>query len=193
MPKNPLKSLLFKKSVVSCILKTLGMKKTIFTICSVITVCLVIVAACKKDDNGDHQVSYASQPHYGTGGNPNPNGNPTSTGAVATTTGTVAPTYGSFNDGTNHTFTASTACGSATMTGTYSGGTVILSFSAPPTAGTYTLVTSGAGPGQLVMTCFGGNCTAGGIVTVSGTTPVTATFTSVFFNTTNITGSLKCM
>ncbi len=170
------------------------MKKTIFTICSIITVCALVIMACKKDDDSAKKVSYANQTTYGTGGNPNPNGLPSTT-AVATTssTGTVAPTYGSFNDGTTKTFTSSTACGSATMQGTYSGGTVILQFPAPPTAGTYTLVTSGAVGNQVVMIAFGATCNAGGIITVTGTTPVTAAFTTVFFNTTTITGSLKCM
>ncbi len=147
--------------------------------------------ACKKEDDSAKKVSYANQPSYGTGGNPNPNGLPSS-GSVVTPTVVVTTTYGTFNDGTTKTFTASDPCGSATMKGTYSGGTVTLSFSAPPTAGTYTTVQSGAVGNQVVMSCFGGLVTSGGIITVTGTTPVTATFTSIFFNTTSITGSLKC-
>jgi hypothetical protein len=79
------------------------------------------------------------------------------------------------------------------MQGTYSGGAVILQFPAPPIAGTYTTVNSGATGNQVVVIINGATCTAGGIITVSGTTPVTATFTSLLLGSTSITGSLKCM
>ena len=173
------------------------MKKTIFTVCSILTVCTIVFLACTKDDNGKTQVSYASQSSYGSGNNPNPNNLPSSSGystagtTGSTTTSTTTTTYGSFNDGTSHTFTGSTACGSATMVGTYSGGTISITFPSAPTAGTYSLVASGPTAGQAVMSAFGSTCT--GSITVSGTTSVTVTFTSVYFNTTNITGSLKCM
>jgi len=169
------------------------MKKTLFTICSVLTVSAVIFLACSKDETKDaKKVSYASQSNYGSGNNPNPNNNPSSSGYTTTgTTTTTTTSYGSFSDGTSHTFTGSTACGSATITGTYSGGTISVAFAAAPTAGTYALVPSAPGASQAVMTAFGSTCT--GTVTVTGTSPVTVTFTSVYYNTTNITGSLKCM
>ncbi|MGZ3902181.1 MAG: hypothetical protein ACXVC6_00705 [Bacteroidia bacterium] len=177
------------------------MKKTLFTVCAILTVCTVVFLACKKSDDkynndGTHrQVTYASQSTAssgGSGGNPNPNNNPSSSGYTTTGTSTTTTTsYGSFSDGTSHTFTGSTPCGSATMTGTYSGGTITITFASVPTAGTYSLVSSAPGASQAVMSAFGSSCT--GSITVSGTSQITVTFTSVYYNTTNITGSLKCM
>ncbi|MGZ3862587.1 MAG: hypothetical protein ACXVPN_02265 [Bacteroidia bacterium] len=169
------------------------MKKTLFTVCAILTVCTVIFLACSKDETKDaKKVSYASQTNYGSGNNPNPNNNPSSSGYTTTGTSTTTTTsYGTFNDGTTHTFTGSTACGSATMTGTYSGGTISINFASVPTAGVYSLVGSAPGAGQAVMYAFGSTCT--GSITVSGSSQITVTFTSVYYNTTNITGSLKCM
>lgn len=176
------------------------MKKTLFTVCAILTVCTVVFLACKKSDDkynndGTHrQVTYASASTASSGGsgnNPNPNNNPSSSGYTTTGTSTTTTSYGSFNDGTSHNFTGSSACGSATMTGTYSGGSITITFAAAPTPGVYTLVGSAPGASQAVMQAFGSTCT--GSITVSGSSQVTVTFTSVYYNTTNITGSLKCM
>lgn len=168
------------------------MKKTLFTVCAILTVCTVIFLACSKDETKDSKkVSYASQTNYGSGNNPNPNNNPSSSGYTTGTNTTTTTNYGSFSDGTSHTFTGSTACGSATMTGTYAGGTIVITFPAVPTAGVYSLVPSAPAASQAVMQAFGSTCT--GSITVSGTSQITVTFTSVYYNTTNITGSLKCM
>lgn len=180
------------------------MKKTIFTVFSVAALTVAILFACKKeDDTGTHKTNYSSLSGVGTGSNPNPNNNPSSTtggvttsstGVSTSTTGTTSTTYGSINDGTSYTFTSSTSCSAAMWTGGTSGGSLILSFSAAPTSGTYTTVQTGATSGQVVVTWKGGNALNGGTVTVSASgSKYTATLTSVMWGTTTLTGSLTCM
>ena len=79
------------------------MKKTIFTFCSIATVCCAIFFACAKDDNSITHVGYVSQTSggttSGTGGNPNPNGLPSNSG-YGSTTATTATTATTTTSGT---------------------------------------------------------------------------------------------
>jgi hypothetical protein len=184
------------------------MKKTVFTILSVLTVCAVIIMSCEKEDKSATKVYYNTQPGYGTGGNPNPNGVATS-GGSATTTGTS----GTSSTGTSTTGTSCTssqtsngvtgssvgANGGLGMGGTYvvnhnsSVGTVVINFSttsAPP-SGTYAIVSGTPGAGQCSFSDYGIYANGGSVTVTSPATGATngkLTYTSVVAGTYTITG-----
>lgn len=190
------------------------MKKTIFTFCSIAVVCCAIFFACAKDDNSITHVSYASQNGNGTGGNPNPNGLPSSSGyGTATTSGSTTSSTSSTSGTTTGTtpvvnsVTITTSSGPATSTitgqtcgstymngnGTAQIGTISLSFSTAPAAGTYNVVSNNPGATDVLVS-DNGNYASGGTVTitvvngknyatfnnVTGTAPTSFTLTGGF-------------
>ena len=195
----------FRKSLYLAYSNQTEMKKTVFTISSIIALCSMIFLACNKEDNTSTKVTYANQPGVGSGGNPNPNSNPSSSGfsTAGTTGGTTSSTtggtttttgYGSLTDnGSNFTFTTSSACGSPTMTGTSSDGTLQLSFMAAPTPGTYNCVSSCSVSTDVVFVYGGATAPVGNTVsvtTVSGKTH--ATFSNVVIGAKTLSGTLIC-
>ncbi len=169
------------------------MKKNIFSICSIALVCCAIIMSCTKDDNSALHVGYASQPGYGGGNNPNPNGLPYVPPVTTNTTTTTPPptTYGSITTSASAaaSFTTSPACSSAVWSSSAGGNTLTLTFSAPPSSGTYSIVTSSPISGQVTLN-YGINTAQSGTVTVSGST---ATFTGAVFPSFSVTaGSLIC-
>lgn len=163
------------------------MKKTIFTICSVLTVCIAIIMSCKKEDKDAIGVSYNTQPGYDTGNNPSNTGGTTTTTGGTTTGASV--TSGTFTvDGT--TVTGITGNGTTFVTymvlGTSSNGshTVLIEFSstAAPASGSYTI--SGATPAAGQCSFYyenssGRSSATSGIVTISTGSPNTATFSGI--------------
>lgn len=177
------------------------MKKTIFTFCSVIALCAVIFLACSKDDTkGSKQVTYASQPYAssgGSGGNPNPNNYPSSTGyttsgtttsttATTTTTGcTKTMTY----DGVACTSVTSSISGSTLSFGANCT-TIFISFpgSSAPTSGSYACVTSSLTSGQCNFNNVGTYAT-GGSVTITTGSPNKCSFSNIVVGTHTISGT----
>src|ERR1700749_3662512 len=93
------------------------MKKTIFTFCSIAAVCCAIFFACAKDDNSITHVTYASQTSSnGTGGNPNPNGLPATSGTGVTTPATTGSTTSATITPVVNSVTLTTSSGPATGT-----------------------------------------------------------------------------
>jgi len=188
------------------------MKKTIFTFCSVAVVCGAIFLACSKDDNSATHVGYASQ--NGTGNNPDPNHTNTTSGVTTSgsTTGTTGSTTSSTSTNTTTPTTysitlttssgpatgtiSSSFCGGTAMYGTCSNtqiGSLTVTFSAAPSAGSYNVVPSSPASGQA-MVSYNGNYATGGTVSISvvggknvatlnsvtGTTPTSFTLTGGF-------------
>ena len=135
------------------------MKKTLFTVCSVVAVCAAVFMACTKEDDGKTKVSYASQSTYGSGNNPNPNNNPSSSGYstgsnTSTTTSPPPPTCtksltfdGTACSGVSSNISGNTVIESAGC------GSVLIAFSgtSAPTAGTYSIVISSPIAGQCTF------------------------------------------
>ncbi len=170
------------------------MKKTIFTVCSVVAVCAAVFLACTKDDNGNKQVSYASQTTYGSGNNPNPNNNPSSSGystAGTTTSTTVTPTCTKAlsYDGTAcsavlssisaNVITESGNCGTVTITFPGSG--------APAAASYFVVSTTPLTAGQCTFD-LGGTLASGGTLTITTGTFNKASFTGIVCGTHTMTG-----
>src|SRR6185312_6225782 len=130
------------------------MKKTIFTFCSIAIVCCAIFFACAKDDNSITHVTYVTQTSGGTGGNPNPNGLPSSSGYGTTTATTAASTTGSTTSGTTTSPTDTTRT----------------HFSIDGTAAGNPTVGSPACSGSYYVTCFDGSGTPSIQITFPGTT-----------------------
>lgn len=190
------------------------MKKTVFTICSVLTVCAVIIMSCEKEDNTSTKVYYNTQSGYSTGGNPSNSGGGSSSGVV---TGTSSSGTSSSGTATSSSSTTGSSCTTAQSAngvngsgasangglgtgGTYivnhnsSVGTVVITFattSAPP-SGSYTIVNATPGPGQCSFNDYGTNAN-GGIVTVTnpatGATNGKLNYTSVVAGTYTVTGT----
>jgi hypothetical protein len=197
------------------------MKKTIFTACSIAIVCCAIIMACTKNDsNTITHVGYASQ--MGTGGNPNPNQIPATSGYGTTTATTGSTTAGTTSGTTTSTtnttttapygsmtysgtaipsttvgFVSSTACGQATMTGTSASPahTLVITFASAPAVGTYTIVSSNPPSTGNASVSFDGTFAQSGTVVVSAATggKFTATFTNALFGIFSASGSLTCM
>lgn len=166
------------------------MKKAIFTVCSILTVCTVIFLACSKDDNAKYQVSYANQPGYGSGNNPNPNNLPSSTGTVNNPTpppptctrsltfdGTVCSTVSSSISA--NVISENAGCGSLTITFPGTGS---------PSSGSYTAVTGTPSAGQCNFSS-GGSLAAGGVVTITTGSSNKATFSGMVCGTHTISGT----
>ncbi|HKC68534.1 MAG TPA: hypothetical protein VKG26_09900 [Bacteroidia bacterium] len=193
------------------------MKKTIFTFCSIAAVCCAIFFACAKDDNSITHVTYASQTSSnGTGGNPNPNGLPATSGTgvttatTGTTTGSTTSTppggSGSFTaNSTNYTLTMNCALngGAYFVTGTSGTTQLEVAFSSQPTtSGTYIASQFPSGTTncqvQVVIggTQYFGTGTGNVTVTVTGGV-VSVSFTNLVVSTSGgtnltITGSMGC-
>lgn len=183
------------------------MKKTVFTICSVLTVCAVIIMSCEKEDTSATKVYYNSQPGYNTGGNPNPNGVATS-GGSATTTGTsssgtsttTGATCANSQSSNGVTGSSVTATGGVNMSNVYqvnhnsTVGTVLIIFStaSAPTAGQYTIVSGTPAAGQCSFSDYG-FFASGGVVTVAGPMSGAAngkiTYSGIVASTYTITGT----
>ena len=168
------------------------MKKTLFTICSVVTVCAVIFLACTKDDNGKNQVDYASKSTVGTGGNPNPNNNPSSGGTVPTSTvptcssslsiNSTACTGVSGSHGANTISETGGSCGSAVS--------IVFTGTSMPASGTYSIVTGSPIAGQCTFSC--GSPASGGTITIttgSGTSNKAA-FSGIVCGTNTVAGTI---
>jgi len=160
------------------------MKKTVFTICSVLTVCAVIIMSCEKEDTSATKVYYNTQPGYSTGGNPNPNGVATS-GGSATTTGTSSSGTATSSTGatcanslTSNSVANTSVSASGGVAGTYrvihSGSLVQVQItfattSAPP-SGTYAIVTGTPASGQcsFLDVAASANATGGSVTVATG-------------------------
>jgi len=177
------------------------MKKTVFTICSVLTVCAVIIMSCEKEDTSAKKVYYNTQPGYSTGGNPNPNGVATS-GGSATTTGTSSSgtsTTGASctNAMTVNSVTCTSPSAAAGVSGTYvivlSGSCIQIQVTFPsasaPTSGTYQIVSSGPVGNQCTMAEVGGSFAAGGSVTITTGSPNKITYSGVVMGTNTASGT----
>jgi hypothetical protein len=176
--------------------KIFKMKKTIFTICSVALVCCAVIMSCNKDDYNGTQVGYASQPGYGGGNNPNPNGLPYTTPTVATTSTTPTPTVATTNTTTTNFTVDGTSESNPTASGAANGGnfvvlgasgSVIIQLTFPgtsaPATGTYN-ITSGTPTGNecgFILTDGGSFSAASGVVNVTAAASPsnTATFSSI--------------
>ncbi len=192
------------------------MKKTVFSICSILTVVALIIMSCeKKEDPNMKKVYYNTQTGYSTGGNPNPTGQATS-GGSATTGGTSSSGTASSSSGTSSTGTSSTTGGGCTDAMTvnsincaptntnagaapnyrlvHSGGCIQIqiTFSSPsaPTSGTYQIVSGTPGAGQCnfydVNNATGAT---GGTVTILTGTPNKATYSNVAVGAFTATGT----
>jgi hypothetical protein len=195
--------------------KNKHMKKTVFTICSVLTVCAVIIMSCEKEDKTSTKVYYYTQPGYSTGGNPGSSGGGTSTGVVTSTSGTSSS--GTSSSGTSSTTSSSTtgsgcttaqssngvngssasANGGVGTGGTYvvnhnsTVGTVVITFataSAPP-AGAYTIVNATPGPGQCSFNDYGTNANGGTVNVSAGTPNGKITYSGIVAGTYTVTGT----
>jgi len=187
------------------------MKKTVFTICSVLTVCAVIIMSCEKEDNSATKVYYNTQPGYSTGGNPNPTGAATS-GGSATTTGTSSSGTATSSSGTSSSTTGggcvnamtvgatctSVSAAGGVVSGTYrlihSGSCIQVQITFPgaavPAAGTYVIVASGATGMQceFLDNTNAINATGGSVIVTSGT-PTKYTYSNVIAGTLTCTGT----
>lgn len=185
------------------------MKKTAFTICSVLTVCAIIIMSCeKKEDPAMKKVYYNTQPGYQTGGNPNPNGVATS-GGVSTTGGTSSTgtaTSGTSTTGTtctnamtvNSVSCTSPSAAGAVVSGTYrivhSSSCIQVQIEFPgasaPASGTYQIVASGPVGNQCTFMDVGTSAMAsGGSVTVTAGSPNKATYSNVVAGANTCTGT----
>jgi len=135
------------------------MKKTIFTFCSIATVCCAIFFACAKDDNSITHVGYVSQTSggstSGTGSNPNPNGLPSNSGYGSTTATTAATT-------TSGTTTSGTTTAPTNTTST--------NFSVDGAAASNPTSNGLTQLGQYYVTCFDASNTPNIQITFPGTT-----------------------
>lgn len=174
------------------------MKKTVFTICSVLTVCAIIIMSCEKsDDPNMKKVYYNTQSGYSTGGNPNPNGTPsTSSSGVATSSGTSSS--GTATTGTsctnamtvNSVAATSVSAAGGIVAGTYklvhSGSLLQIQITFPggaiPASGSYSI------PGQCTFS-DGSNTAASGVVTVTTGTPNKVTYSGIVSGTNTSTGT----
>jgi hypothetical protein len=173
------------------------MKKTLFTICSVLTVCAVIFMSCeKKDDPNMKKVYYNTQPGYSTG-NPYGSGGST-TGGSATTTGS--------GTSSTSTTTGAAACtatlNGATAAAQASGNTIVISTSGgasyvmlifqgttAPVSGTYQVVTGSPVGAQCTFSDNNGVNAASGTVTVTTGSPNKVTFSGVVCGSTSYSGT----
>ena len=177
------------------------MKKTVFTICSVLTVCAVIIMSCQKEDTSAKKVYYNTQPGYSTGGNPNPNGTPSSSSGVAVSATSSSGTATTGSTCTNAMTVNSVAATSVSAAGgvvsgnykiVHSGSLIQVTITFPvasvPTGGSYTIV--GSGPVGMQCTFSDGtNMAAGGTVTVTTGTPTKYTYSSVVTGPSTSTGT----
>ena len=147
------------------------MKKTIFTFFSIAVVCCAIFFACAKDDNSITHVTYASQSSGGTGGNPNPNGLPSSSG-YGSTTATTAATTGATTGSTTSSTTSGTTTSPTNTTTT--------NFTIDGTAAGNPTASSQSQLGNYYVTCFDGSGTPSIQITFPGTTvPATGNYAIV--------------
>jgi hypothetical protein len=187
------------------------MKKTLFTICSVALVCCAIIMSCTKDDNSATHVGYASQPGYGTGNNPNPNGlpyqtptvSPTNTTTPKDTAGSISINGGSafsLHDNGNNSIGFYGIYGKP-ASGSSSNPSVSITFatSSAPTSGTYTIISTFPSTGQcnFNFTDAGGNsgsAAAGTVSITAGSPNSTCGFSNIICvcgaNTYTLTGTL---
>ena len=181
------------------------MKKSIFTICSVLVVCAVIIMACEKEDTSAKKVYYNTQPGYSTGGNPNPNGTPSSsTGGIATASSSSSSgTASTGSTCTNAMTVNSVACTSVSaaggvVSGTYklvhSGSCIQVQITFPggsvPASGTYAIV-AGAPTGlqcSFLDATNTVNATGGSVVVTAGS-PNKVTYSSVSVGALTATGT----
>lgn len=149
----------------------------------------------KSDDPNMHKVYYNSQPGYGTGGNPNPNGVATS-GGSATTSGTTSGTTS-----TTGTTTCTSTLNGAAAAATSSGNTIIvaagggspfvnLNFpgTSAPASGTYA-ITIGSPTGMQCTFQDAGNSASAGSVTITTGAPNKVTFSGISCGTATYTGT----
>ncbi len=180
------------------------MKKTVFTICSVLTVCAVIIMSCQKEDNTAKKVYYNTQSGYATGGNPNPNGTPSSSTGVAAASGTASSGTASTGTSCTNAMTvnsvAATSVSSAggVVSGTYklvhSGSLIQIQITFPggavPATGTYLCVAAAPTGNQCVFVDATNSTTAaGGAVTVTTGTPNKVTYSSIAVGSLTATGT----
>jgi CDGSH-type Zn-finger protein len=174
------------------------MKKTLFTVCSILTVCTVIFLACTKSDDkynndGTHrQVTYSGQSTAssgGSGGNPNPNNNPSSSGITPTNT-VVACTKSLTFDAAPCTGVVSNILGSTVSLSAGCSGAVSISFpgSGSPASGTYVIVTGPVGSGQCNFS-NGGSFASGGSVTITTGSSNKAAFSGIVCGTHTLSGT----
>lgn len=189
------------------------MRKFILSALSVLVIGSIIFISCKsKNDSSAITPTYKEE--GGTGGNPSIT-NVTTTGTVATTA-TAYQNSSMTNVGLGGTWSSVGCSGQSCITVTNSslGTSITLCFSAPPTAGSYVLVSTQAAltgtTGKAFMTVnnptsqptgtswysVGGSVT----VTVSGGGAVTATFTNIgclqsgsAFPTVTVSGQVGCL
>ena len=189
------------------------MKKIILSTLTVLALGSIIFISCKSK-NDSNAVTPKYKDEAGTGGNPNIT-NVTTTGTVATTS---SPNQNSSMTaiGTGGTWSSVGCSGLSCLNISNSslGTSATLCFSAPPTAGTYALVSSTSaltgttGKACLTLTNPTGQPTgtswysAGGsvVVTVSGSGAITATFNNIAclqsgsaFPTVTASGQVGCL
>jgi len=166
------------------------MKKTIFTVCSVVALCAVVFLACTKEDNGNKQVSYSSQPGYGGGNNPNPNNYPSSSGTTTTPTNTVPVCSKTLTyDGIACSTVTSTISGNTVSeSGNCTSLTMVFPGTGAPATGTYFVVVGSLAAGQCNFT-GGGAPASGGTVSITTGTSNKAAFTGIVCGTHTLTGT----
>ena len=167
------------------------MKKIILSALSVIVIGSIIFISCKpKNDNDAITPTYKDEASSGTGNNPNIT-NVTTTGTIATTSTQQNSSITNINDvGSpylNSPCQTGQTCFSSFNTSTST--TITVCFSAPPTAGPYTLVNSSSllGPGKAFMTVVNPPSqdagttwsSGGGSVMVSTASGVEITFSNI--------------
>lgn len=156
--------------------------------------CVAFAPSCEKEDDTAIKVYYASQPGYGGGTNPNPNGLPNTSGGTSTGSGTTTPTCTNAMT-VNGATCASVSAAGGVVSGTYklvhSGSCIQVQITfpigAPPGSGSYQVVASGP---------VGNQCTfidaTNGINATGGSVSVTAGSTNKITYSNIVAGALTC-
>ncbi|MBK6983797.1 MAG: hypothetical protein IPH32_03095 [Bacteroidetes bacterium] len=187
------------------------MKKIILSALSVIVIGSIIFISCKpKNDNDAITPTYKDEASSGTGADPNIT-NVTTTGTIATTSTQQNSTIPNINavgsPYLNSPCQTGQTCFSSYNTSTST--TITVCFSAPPTAGPYTLVNSSGllGPGKALITVTNPPSqdansvwtSGGGTVNVSTASGVEVSFSNIAcyrsigsFYTVTISGKVLC-
>lgn len=186
------------------------MKKLILSALSVLVIGSIVFISCKpKNDNDAITPTYKDEAPNGTGGNPNIT-NVTTTGTINTTSTQQNSSMSGVGVGAAWTSPgcAGQTCLSNVNTSTST--TITICFSTAPAPGTYTLVNSSSslGTGKAFMTVANppsqdaGSVwySSAGTITVSGTGPITATFSNIAcyktpgsFYSVTVSGQVGCI
>lgn len=186
------------------------MKKIILSAVSVLFIGSIVFISCKSKNASDAITpTYKDEAQTGTGNNPNIT-NVTTTGTIATTS--TQQNSSMSGVGTGNTWTSPGCSGQTCLVNTNinTNTSVSICFFTAPTPGTYQLVSSSGllGPGKAFMTVSNppsqdaGSTwySSAGVVTVTGTGPITASFSNIScyktpgsFYSVTVSGQVGCI